>query len=55
MQLEENSIVIHRQTILLYYYSSVWLDTQDASSWDWNLADFTSIGYLTLEILSFSA
>ena len=27
-------IVIHRQTISLYYKSSVWLDTRDASSWD---------------------
>ena len=34
-------IVIHRQTILLYHNSSVWLDTQDASSWDWNLPNFT--------------
>ena len=29
-------IVIHRQTDSLYHNSSVWLDTQDASSWDQN-------------------
>ena len=27
-------IIFHRQTVLLYYNSSVWLDTLDASSWD---------------------
>ena len=34
-------IVIHRQTVLLYYNSSMWLDTQSALSWDWNPSDFT--------------
>ena len=34
-------IVIHRQTVSLNQNSSVWLDTQDASSWDWNPANFT--------------
>ena len=32
--------VIHRQTVLLYHNSSVWLDTQDTSSWGWNLPIF---------------
>ena len=27
----------------------MWLDTRDASSWDRNPADFTSVGYLTLD------
>ena len=35
--------------------SSVWLDMQDASSWDQNLADFMSVRYLTPDLLSFSA
>ena len=47
-------IVIHRQTVSLYHNSSVWLDTRDASSWDRNPADFTSVGYLTPEKSSFS-
>ena len=34
-------IVIHRQTVLLYHNSSVRLDTQDASNWDWNPPNFT--------------
>ena len=34
-------IIIHRQTVSLYYNSSVWLDTQDVWSWDWNLPNFT--------------
>ena len=34
-------IVIHRQTVSLYHNSSVWLDTQDASSWDRNAPNFT--------------
>ena len=34
-------IVIQRQTVSLYHNSSVWLDTQDASSWNRNLANFT--------------
>ena len=33
-------IVHHRQTISLYHNASVWLNTQDAWSWDWNFADF---------------
>ena len=31
--------VIHRQTVLLYQNSSVWLDTLDSQSWDQNPAD----------------
>ena len=27
-------ILIHRQTVSLYYNSSVWLNTQDSRSWD---------------------
>ena len=34
-------IVIFRQTVSLYHNSSVWLDTQDASSRDWNPPNFT--------------
>ena len=34
-------IVIHRQTVSLYHNSTVWLDTQDSSSWDQNLPNFT--------------
>ena len=34
-------IVIHRQTIPLYYNSSVWLDTKDAWSWDRDSPNFT--------------
>ena len=33
-------IVIHRQTVLLYHNSSVWLDMQYASSWDQNPSNF---------------
>ena len=33
-------IVINRQTVSLYHNSSVWLDTQDASSWDQNPPNF---------------
>ena len=33
----------------------MWLDTQDASSWDWNPADFTSVRYLTPKLSFFSA
>ena len=33
-------IFIHGQTVLLYHYSSVWLDERDFRSWDRNLADF---------------
>ena len=35
-------IVMHRQTVSLYHNSSVWLDTQDASSWDRNPPNFAS-------------
>ena len=38
--------VIHRQTISLYLYSLVWIDTRDAWSWDRNLVDFMPVGYL---------
>ena len=41
--------------IYIYHNSSVWLDTQDASSWDQNPPDFTSGRYLTPELLAFSA
>ena len=34
-------IIIHRQTISLYHKSSVWLDTQNTSSWDQNPPNFT--------------
>ena len=34
-------IVLHRQTVLMYENSSVWLDTQDASSWDRKPPNFT--------------
>ena len=34
-------IVIHRQTVSLYHDYSVWLDMQDASSWDRNPPKFT--------------
>ena len=43
-------IVIHRQTLLLYHNSSVWLDTRDASSWDLNLSDLTSVRYIIKEL-----
>ena len=33
-------IVIHRQTVSFYQNSSVWLDTQDARSRDWNPSNF---------------
>ena len=39
----------------MYHNSSVWLDTLDASNWDRNPADFTSVGYLTVKISCFSA
>ena len=32
-------IVSHRQTVLFYQNSSVWLDRQDSRSWDRNLAN----------------
>ena len=32
-------IVIHRQTVLLYHNTSVWLDRLDSWSWDQNTAD----------------
>ena len=34
-------IVIHRQTVLFYQNSSVWLDMQDARSQDQNPSNFT--------------
>ena len=34
-------IFIHRQAVSLYHNTSVWLDTQDASSWDRNPPNFT--------------
>ena len=34
-------ILILRQTVSLYHNSSVWLDTQDAASRDWNPPNFT--------------
>ena len=46
-------IVIHRQTVLLYYNSSVWLDTQDVSSWNCSQANFSSVGHLTCKLSSF--
>ena len=33
-------IIIHRQTVSLYYTSSVWLDIQDVSCWKRKPADF---------------
>ena len=33
--------VIQRQTILLCHNSSVWIDTQDTSSWEQNTPNFT--------------
>ena len=36
-------IVIYRQTVSLYHNSSVWLDTQDTSSWEWNPPNFISL------------
>ena len=39
--LEYIYIVIHRQTVSFYQKSSVWLDTQDARSWDRNPSNFT--------------
>ena len=48
-------IYIYKQTVLSYYNSLVWLDMQYASSWDQNLANFSSIRYLTPELLSFTA
>ena len=46
-------IAIHRKTVSLYHNSSIWLDMQDASSWDQNPADFTSVWYLTPKLSSF--
>ena len=34
-------MVLHRQTVSLYHNLSVWLDTEDASSWDRNQTYFT--------------
>ena len=47
-------IIIHRQTLSLYHKYSVWLDTRDASRWDQNPADFTSLGYLTPDLSLFT-
>ena len=33
--------VIHKQTVLLYHNTSVWLDCEDAWSWDRNPHNFT--------------
>ena len=33
--------VIHRQTVSLYHNYSVWLDTENASSWGRDLPNFT--------------
>ena len=46
-------IVIHEQTVSLYH-SSVWLDMQDASSWDRSPDDFMPVGYLTTELATTS-
>ena len=45
-------IYSHPQIVSLYYNYSVWLDTQYARSWDWNLADFTSAWYSTAQPLT---
>ena len=42
-------------TVTLYYSSCEWLDTRDASSWNRNTADFTSVGYLTQTIVILSS
>ena len=34
-------IVIHKHSVSLYHNSSLWLDTQDARSWDRNPPNFT--------------
>ena len=39
--------VIDRQTVSLYYNSSVWLGTRDASSWDRTPTEVKSARYLT--------
>ena len=46
-------IVIQRQTVSLYLNSSVWLDMRDASSWNRNPTDFSSVGYSTPNLSSF--
>ena len=48
-------IYIHRQTLSFYHNSSGWLNTLDTSSWDRNPSDFTSVGYLTLDLSLFLA
>ena len=48
-------IVIDRQTVLLYCNSSVWLDMQDASSWDQNPVAFMPLGDLAAQPLGISA
>ena len=47
--------ICHPQAVLLYHNSSLWLDTWDASIWDRNLADFTSVWYVTPVSPPFSA
>ena len=44
-------IVIYRQTVSLNHNSSVWLDSQDVSSWNRNPADFTSVSYPTAIVI----
>ena len=44
-------IVIYRQSVSLYHNSSVWLDPRNASSWDRNPVDFTSVRYLKQKAL----
>ena len=39
-------IYCYPQTVSLYHNSSVWLDREDASSWDRNPADFMLVRYL---------
>ena len=51
----EGSVYIanHRQIVLLYHSSSVWIEIQDASSWDRNPPKFT--GDLVSHYLAISA
>ena len=44
----------HQRSVLMYHNTLVWLETRDALSWDRKIADFTSVGYLTAELSSFS-
>ena len=45
-------IAPHRQTVSLYHNCSVWLDTQDASRWDWNPHNFTLYMVTNLSAIS---